>query len=123
MLALFIIIPAVVVFTIIISIISNKKVKESGKHFAYNKENNADSQNKKNISKISDSNSNETSKKSYNDNVKSSHDEDELKEKKLREQLGLFDTSIYNNLFSPSVRERGEVYFKDGKISNFSQSH
>ena len=122
MLALFIIIPAVVVFTIIISIISNKKVKESGKHFAYNKENNADSQNKKNISKISDSNSNETSKKSDNDNVKSSHEEDELKEKKLREQLGLFDKSIYDNLFTPNVIERGEEYFSDGKISNFSQS-
>ena len=113
MIAIFTIILIVIAFTIIISIISKskKEVRELGKHFADNKDSEADS------------NSNETSKKSYYDNVKSAHEEDELKRKKLREQLGLFDKSIYDDLFSSGVRERGEVYFKEDRISNFTQDN
>ena len=121
MLAVFIIILSVVVLTIIIAIISNKN-RESGKHFANSKENKNDSKNKKKEYDSANTLNNETAIKSNSDNVNSAHDEDELKEKKLREQLGLFDKSIYDNLFSPGVRERGEEYFSDGKISNFSKS-
>ena len=122
MLAVFIIILSVVIFTIIISIIIKNQTKESGKHFANNNAYKNDSQNKKKEYNSTKTESNETSKKSDNDNVKSAHEEDELKRKKLREQLGLFDKSIYDNLFTPNVIERGEEYFSDGKISNFSQS-
>ena len=121
MLAVFIIILSVVVLTIIIAIINNKN-RESGKHFANSKENKNDSKNKKREYDSANTLNNETAIKSNSDNVNSSHDEDELKEKKLREQLGLFDKSIYDNLFSPGVRERGEEYFSDGKIASFSQS-
>ena len=121
MLAVFIIILSVVVLTIIIAIINNKN-RESGKHFANSKENKNDSKNKKREYDSANTLNNETAIKSNSDNVNSSHDEDELKEKKLREQLGLFDKSIYDNLFTPNVMERGEEYFSDGKISNFSQS-
>ena len=121
MLAVFIIILSVVVLTIIIAIISNKN-RESGKHFANSKENKNDSKNKKREYDSANTLNNETAIKSNSDNVNSSHDEDELKEKKLREQLGLFDKSIYDNLFTPNVIERGEEYFSDGKISNFSKS-
>ena len=121
MLAVFIIILSVVVLTIIIAIISNKN-RESGKHFANSKENKNDSKNKKREYDSANTLNNETAIKSNSDNVNSSHDEDELKEKKLREQLELFDKSIYDNLFTPNVMERGEEYFSDGKISNFSQS-
>ena len=122
MLAVFIIILSVVIFTIIISIIIKNQTKESGKHFANNNAYKNDSQNKKKEYNSTKTESNETSKKSDNDNVKSAHEEDELKRKKLREQLGLFDKSIYDNLFTPNVIERGEEYFSDGKISNFSKS-
>lgn len=121
MLAVFTIILSVVVLTIIIAIISNKN-RESGKHFANSKENKNDSKNKKREYDSANTLNNETAIKSNSDNVNSSHDEDELKEKKLREQLGLFDKSIYDNLFTPNVIERGEEYFSDGKISNFSKS-
>ena len=121
MLAVFIIILSVVVLTIIIAIINNKN-RESGKHFANSKENKNDSKNKKREYDSANTLNNETAIKSNSDNVNSSHDEDELKEKKLREQLELFDKSIYDNLFTPNVMERGEEYFSDGKISNFSQS-
>ena len=121
MLAVFIIILSVVALTIIIAIISNKN-RESGKHFANSKENKNDSKNKKREYDSANTLNNETAIKSNSDNVNSAHDEDELKEKKLREQLGLFDKSIYDNLFTPNVIERGEEYFSDGKISNFSQS-
>ena len=121
MLAVFIIILSVVALTIIIAIISNKN-RESGKHFANSKENKNDSKNKKKEYDSANTLNIETAIKSNSDNVNSSHDEDELKEKKLREQLGLFDKSIYDNLFTPNVIERGEEYFSDGKISNFSQS-
>ena len=121
MLAVFIIILSVVVFTIIIAIINNKN-RESGKHFANSKENKNDSKNKKKEYDSANTLNIETAIKSNSDNVNSAHDEDELKEKKLREQLGLFDKSIYDNLFTPNVIERGEEYFSDGKISNFSQS-
>ena len=97
MLAVFIIILSVVVLTIIIAIISNKN-RESGKHFANSKENKNDSKNKKREYDSANTLNNETAIKSNSDNVNSSHDEDELKEKKLREQLGLFDKSIYDNL-------------------------
>ena len=121
MLAVFIIILSVVALTIIIAIISNKN-RESGKHFANSKENKNDSKNKKKEYDSANTLNIETAIKSNSDNVNSAHDEDELKEKKLREQLGLFDKSIYDNLFTPNVIERGEEYFSDGKISNFSQS-
>ena len=121
MLAVFIIILSVVVLTIIIAIINNKN-RESGKHFANSKENKNDSKNKKKEYDSANTLNIETAIKSNSDNVNSAHDEDELKEKKLREQLGLFDKSIYDNLFTPNVIERGEEYFSDGKISNFSQS-
>ena len=122
MLAIIIVILSIVIFTVIILVISKKKREESGKHFANSKENRNDSKNKKREYDSANTQSNETSRKSYNDNVKSAHEEDELKEKKLREQLGLFDKSIYDNLFTPNVIERGEEYFSDGKITNFSQS-
>ena len=121
MLAVFIIILSVVALTIIIAIISNKN-RESGKHFANSKENKNDSKNKKKEYDSANTLNIETAIKSNSDNVNSAHDEDELKEKKLREQLGLFDKSIYDNLFTPNVIERGEEYFSDGKISNFSKS-
>ena len=122
MLAIIIVILSIVIFTVIILVISKKKREESGKHFANSKENKNDSKNKKREYDSANTLNNETAIKSNSDNVNSAHDEDELKEKKLREQLGLFDKSIYDNLFTPNVIERGEEYFSDGKISNFSQS-
>ena len=123
MLAVFIIILSVVIFTIIISIISKNQTKESGKHFANNNAYKNDSQNKKKEYILANTQSNENAKKSYYNNVKQAHEEDELKINKLREQLGLFDKSIYDDLFSSGVRERGEVYFKEDRISDFSQDN
>ena len=37
-----------------------------------------------------------------------------------REKLGLFDKRIYDGLFSPLIRERGEAYCSDGKIRDLN---
>ena len=122
MLVLLITTLLLIVLAIIISVINKKHVRKSGKHFADSRSSKSDTQNNKKENISNNTQSNETAKKSYKDNVKSANDEYELKRKKLREQLGLFDKSIYDNLFSPGVRERGEEYFSDGKIASFSQS-
>lgn len=38
-----------------------------------------------------------------------------------REKLGLFDKRIYDGLFRPLIRERGEAYCSDGKIRDLKK--
>lgn len=39
-----------------------------------------------------------------------------------REKLGLFDKRIYDGLFRPLIRERGEAYCSDGKIRDLRET-
>lgn len=39
-----------------------------------------------------------------------------------REKLGLFDKRIYDGLFRPLIRERGEAYCSDGKIRDLKET-
>ncbi len=39
-----------------------------------------------------------------------------------REKLGLFDKRIYDGLFRPLIRERGEAYCSDGKIRDLKKT-
>ena len=119
MLSIFIIVFFVIIFTAIIIEIIGKRATRVGKHFANNKSK-SNSKSKENIDKSNDATNIPRAITPYYRN-KSNHKEDLLKIKKLGKELNLFDTSIYNNLFSSGVRERGEVYFKEDRISNLSQ--
>lgn len=121
MLAIFIVIFSVVIFTAIVGAIIEKHDAKAGKHFANNKSK-SNSKSKENIDKSNDATNIPRAITPYYKN-KANHEEDSLKIKKLREQLNLFDTSIYDDLFSSGIRERGEVYFKEDRISNFSQDN
>lgn len=121
MLSIFIVIFSVVIFTAIVGAIIEKHDAKAGKHFANNKSK-SNSQSKENMDKSTVTTNIPRAITPYYKN-KAKREEDSLKIKKLREQLNLFDTSIYNDLFSSGIRERGEVYFKEDRISNFSQDN
>ena len=44
-----------------------------------------------------------------------------LTEKEIKEELKVFDRSVYNDYFQPQIRNRGERYYLDNKISDFKQ--
>lgn len=44
-----------------------------------------------------------------------------LTEKEIKEELKVFDRSVYDDYFKPQIRNRGEKYYLDNKIFDFKQ--
>ncbi len=57
-----------------------------------------------------------------NINKKTTIKNNKLTEKEIKEELKVFDISVYDNYFQPQIRNRGEKYYLNNKISDFKQN-
>lgn len=63
----------------------------------------------------------EKKKATTNINKNTTIKNNKLTEKEIKEELQVFDRSVYNDYFQPQIRNRGERYYLDNKISDFKQ--